>query len=136
MAVIQPQTFDPMLPRREEVDPAGVAFDFDRVTDTLYVHLFGHPRPAVNVDTGPYLDLRVDVQTEEVVGFQIESFLRRVIREHPALLDVAELAGVPADEVAEIRRSLPHATRQRAAVGAVFDNLAALKYPPEEVTPS
>ena len=123
------QTFNPKLPRTEDVDPLNVLLRFDRVSDTLHVHLFGKAQPAVSVDVGPHLYLRIDVETEEMVGFQIDHFLYRVVKDHPAFLEAAELAGVPADEVAAIRQALPREVRQRAAVDAVFAQLAALSYP-------
>jgi hypothetical protein len=90
-------------------------------------------RPAVTDPVGDHLSLRLDLETDEVVGFQIEEFLLRVVREHPIFLEIAELAGVPADEVAAIRRTLTREVRQRAALDAVFGQLAALSSPREEL---
>ena len=53
-------------------------------------------------------------------------------KEHPAFLQIAEFDGVPADEVAAIRQSLPRQVRQRTAVATVFSHLAALTYPTDE----
>ena len=69
--------FRPKWPSRRAIDPGRVAFTYDRLSDTLFVDLFGRAMPAVSVpaeldqdDVDVYL--RVDAATEEVIGLQIE----------------------------------------------------------------
>lgn len=86
-----------------------VRFAYDRPSNTLFVDFYGEARPAASIplDLGDrdYLYLRVDVQSKEVVGLQIESFLTYALRLHPELVDVlgiATLEGIEPDELSEL----------------------------------
>lgn len=86
-------------------------FTYDRPTDTLFVDLFADARPAASVplERGDrdFLFLRVDPETGEIVGFQIEHFLSYAVIHHPELaraLDVASLIDVEPDDVERITR--------------------------------
>ena len=128
MAVTEVETLTPIMPERGAIVPSRVRFSYDRPSDTLYVQLHGPTGSAVSVDAGPHLYLQTKLESQEVVGLQIEHYLLRVVREQPAFLEIAELAGVPAAEVAEIRNSLSLDVRRRAAVDTVFSQLPALSY--------
>ncbi len=117
---------------RENLRPERATFDYDRLSDTLMVYFEGS-RPAVSDPVGDHLYLRLDVETEDIVGFQMEDFLLCVVRDHPVFLEIAELAGVPADEIAAMRDSIPSAVRKGAALDAVFGQLADLSSSPEEL---
>ena len=71
----------PKPPPLDTLDRAAVAVDDDPAEDTLFVNLFGAPRPAVSV----YLDddtiYRVDPVTADVVGIEVENFLARFLRD-------------------------------------------------------
>lgn len=130
--MIDPEPIYPRLPHLADLDADDVEFSYDYPSDTLMVYLHGS-RPAFSDPVGEHLYLRIVPTTEEVVGFQIEHFLLCVVREHPMFLEIAELAGVPADELAEIRRTIPREVRQQAALDALFGQLAALSSSPEEL---
>jgi len=86
----------------ENLDPKGLEILYDHELDTLFVHLFGQERRATCRLTGEYAYYRVDPKTHHVVGLQIESFLRRAVPEHPALVGLlrhAELRGVSFDQI-------------------------------------
>ena len=127
------RTFRPRWPDPADVDAETVAFAYWAEIDTLMVDFAGSPLPAVAVplDLGDgdrdYLFLKLDPATEAVVGLQVEDFLRYAARLHPHLLDaldLAELHGITPAEVAEARRRLAPATRKRATVAALFEELA------------
>jgi hypothetical protein len=53
--------------------------------------------------------LRLDRETEGVIGIQIEGLLARAARAHPNLLgvlDLAELRGITPDEIDRVRREV------------------------------
>lgn len=71
------------------------------------MHLFGHERRATNRFSGDYAYYRVDPQTGNIVRLQIESFLRRAVKEYPRLIELlryAQLRGVSFDQVQPNRR--------------------------------
>jgi hypothetical protein len=109
-----PQAFKPTWPEPSSLSANQVRFTYDRPTDTLFVDFYGDARPAASVplERGDrdYLFLRVDPETEEVVGLQIEHFLSYAVIQHPELapaLDVAALVDVGRDEVDRIARIRP-----------------------------
>lgn len=107
----------PVMPRTEDLDSARVAFNYDRESDTLMIHLYGEPQPAISVaGSGDYLYWRVDPESHEVVGLQYEYFLSHLVYERPEFLAFADLAGVPAEEIEAIRSKINPAQRKRAAV--------------------
>ncbi len=88
------------------VDPSRVLISYDRRSDTLLMHLFGRDRDSVSVQSIGNRYWLVDPETEEVVGFHIEAFLARAVKDIPeliALLDYAELRGITPAEVRALR---------------------------------
>lgn len=88
----------PRWPDPERIDPDGVRWTYWDDVDTLMVDLFGESRPAVSVplDLGgdrDYLFLRIDPSTDDVVGVQIEDFLRYAVHRRPSLRGALVLAG-------------------------------------------
>lgn len=132
MAISDLAPIRPILPDLKSQHSTRATFDYDPRSDILIVSIHGS-RPPVTDPVGEHLSLKLDLETDEVVGFQIEGFLLRVVRKHPMFLEVAELAGVPSHEVAAIRRSIAPEVRQRAALDAVLGQLAALSSPREEL---
>lgn len=107
----------PIMPRSTDLDPAKVAFNYDRESDTLMIHLYGEPQPAISVaGSDEYLYWRVAPDTQNVVGLQYEHFLSHLVFEHPEFLDFAALAGISADEIESIRVRINPDQRRRAAV--------------------
>ena len=99
------------------VDPAQAVVSYDRRSDTLLMHLYGRDRDSVSVQRGRTLYWLVDPQTEEVLGFHIEGFLARAVKDDPDLIDLldyAELRGITPAEV-RVLRSGALGFRQRLA---------------------
>lgn len=95
------QTFTPTWPDFASLSINQVRFTYDGPTDTLFVDFFGETRPAASVplDRGDrdYLYMRVDPETDAIVGLQIEHFRSYAIGQHPDLaeaLDIAQLVGI------------------------------------------
>jgi len=127
------RAFPPVWPDLASIDQARVAFASWREVDTLFVSFAGEAPPAVSVplDRGggarEYSYLLVDPPSGAVGGLQIEEFLGDAGRRHPRLLDLldlAELHGIAPAEIAELRRTVGTTPRKRAAVAALFDELA------------
>ena len=78
----------PKPPPLDTIDRAGVAVDYDPTEDTLFVNLFGAPRPAVSVYVDDDTIYRVDPISANVVGIESENFLARFLRD-PASNDQA-----------------------------------------------
>lgn len=94
--------------------PDRVRFTYDRPTDTLFTDLFGEARPAASdpVELGDrdFVFLRLDVETGDVVGLQIEGFLSYAVDQHPELVDAlpeAEVVGLEPEEATRLRQHLP-----------------------------
>lgn len=77
MALSTARSFRPRIPGHGAFDPIAATYSYDRSSDTLMIHFLGGPRPAVCLDAGPHLYLRVDPHSKEIVGLQIEHFLGR-----------------------------------------------------------
>lgn len=117
----------PVLPRADELDPATVTFNYDRESDTLMIHLYGQSQPAISVaGSDDYLYWRVTPESYEVVGLQYEYFLSHLVYERPEFLAFAELAGLPAKELDEIRAKINPDQRKRAAVEYLLGQSDAL----------
>jgi hypothetical protein len=113
MAQIEPH---PVQPKR--VDRAqwlDVGFDYDDVSDTFTLYLFGLQHPSKVLHTPAFFDLLVDPATETIVGYQIEGFLTHVIYDQPWLLTYAEVAGIPQERVAAARDRIMRDHRDRLA---------------------
>ncbi|MGH8574829.1 MAG: hypothetical protein ACREX8_20030 [Gammaproteobacteria bacterium] len=105
------QTFKPKWPDFTLLPADQMRYTYDRPSDTLFVDFYGTARAAASVplDRGDrdYLYLRVDPETDAVVGLQIEYFLSYVVEQHPDLagaLDVATLVDIGDDDLDRITR--------------------------------
>ena len=113
MAKIEPH---PVQPKR--VDRAqwrDVGFDYDDVSDTFTLYLFGLQHPSKVLHTPDFYDLLIDPATETIVGYQIEGFLTYVVYDQPWLLTYAEVAGIPQERVVAVRDRIMANHRQRLA---------------------
>jgi hypothetical protein len=115
---------DPVWPPTDEPDADRFLATYDRLGNTPYVPVFGRSLPGVTfpVDTGDTddLSLRGDVETGQVVGFRIGTFLSDAVERHPVLvdlLDAARLRGITPAEVTEARRGPRVGDRRRATGG-------------------
>jgi hypothetical protein len=93
----------------DRLDPTKVIFSYDHDSDTLVIHLTGRGRPGVSLPVAQGWMLRLDRETDELIGIQIEGVLARAARVHPKLLgvlDLAELRGITPDEIDRVRREV------------------------------
>lgn len=96
-------------PDWDQIDTSRIAVTYDRLSDTLLVHLYGRHVPSVSVPLEMYDYALVSFDGWEVNGVQIEGFLSHAIRDEPNLikmLDVAELRGITPAEVWDIRSAV------------------------------
>src|SRR5215208_5277621 len=106
MVEIEPIPVSPRLPDLASVSWRDAEIDYDRETDTFTLYIFGRQRPSA-LHHGPGLvDMLVDPTTEEDVGFQIDGYLTHAVYRQPNLLDHADLACIPIEEIEQIRRRI------------------------------
>jgi len=116
------EEFDPFGPTDVErihpvwiTTPVDVArrgrLSYDRTVDAFFVKPEGVYRGGVAVLVGDERFARyaiTDMESDIVVALMVEGFLRRVVKEIPALFDElerAQLRGIAIDEIRELRRS-------------------------------
>lgn len=123
-------TLTPRFPELEELDPEQVGLTYDRKSDTLSMYFYGPGRPAISIEArtvrpgvDEHIYYRVDLDTEQVIGTQIEAFLRVVVRRYPSLIDLLEFAGMKPGEIQKIREQIAPETRKQAAMSSLFGQL-------------
>lgn len=132
MAAMMVREFSAKPP--QHLDPASVIVRYDDESDTLMIHLRGLGRQAVSVPvvndrpTNEYF--RLDPESEEIVGVQIEAFMEETIYStvyNAIYLAFAELAGIDAarlervrEETARRRHALDEGERKRIALEELF----------------
>jgi uncharacterized protein YuzE len=57
---------------------AEMKINYDRAADVAYV-AFGQPREGISVETDNGIVLRVDPNTDEVIGFTVVNFFKRFV---------------------------------------------------------
>ncbi len=126
------RVFRPKLPEMDKSLVHQICFTYDGPSDTLFMDFYGESRPAVRVPVHDgdrdYLYLRVDPDTEQVVGVQLEAFLGYAIDLHPdlrALLAVADLYDVPNEEAARLR-ARGEAALERWEIESFMDDFGRL----------
>ena len=103
------------------IDPSEVVVAYDHDSDTVHIHLFGRGLPAVSLLVSEGMLIRWDRAGERVVGIQFERFLSQVAPRHPELLDlldIADLQGITAADIGDIRRTVAQQRR-----GTILDRL-------------
>jgi hypothetical protein len=113
----------PRLPAFDGLDSKDLLVRYDAGADILHVHFFGRPLPAVNIDITEYLYLRVDIETHRVVGLQIDGYLHYAVHQNPALLILAELAGIDPAVIDETRLTIAIDRKRTAALRTVLSDL-------------
>ena len=113
MAKIEPHLVQPK--RVDQAQWRDIGFDYDDVSDTFTLYLFGLRHPSKVLHTPKFFDLLVDPVSEAIVGYQIEGFLTYVIYDQPWLLAYAEVAGIPQERVAAARTRIMRDYRERLA---------------------
>jgi hypothetical protein len=114
------------LPTPDEVDLATAKLSYDRDSDMLLIHFTDRGRSGVVDYVSDLLAVLVDVETEAVVGLQVEDFLSKVVPADPDrldLLEIAELRGITSHEVAALRKNTTVGDRKRSAVASLMRRL-------------
>ena len=83
------------IPGLEQLSQTSISFEYDRRSDSLYIHLAPPGSAGVSVAVDEHMLLRLHPKTSEVIGVEIESFLNSAVVENPELLMFAELAEIP-----------------------------------------
>jgi len=68
----------------DSYDPARFVLDYDKKADIMYVRL-PEARPATTIDLNDEVWLRVDLETGEIVGFEIDDFELVFLKKHPEI---------------------------------------------------
>lgn len=110
-------------PSRDRIDPNRVTFHYDELSDTLVVHLFGEPRPAFSLDVNEFEYVRIDLETNEVIGLQIEAFLTSAIAHDPRYVLWAARAGIPWETIASVMTLASSDAVQEAAVASAIQEV-------------
>lgn len=79
-----------VLPDFSEMCPP-MWVDYDREGDRLMVRLVETPVPAYSYPIDDYVSWRVDLDTDHVVGFEVERFRARAVKQIPELLPILEM---------------------------------------------
>jgi hypothetical protein len=116
-------TLVPELPAIDSLDLNSMEIYYDRVLDTLFIHLFERKRMAIVSFVDSHAALRIDPHTRELIGFQIEDFQEAAVIDNPDLISLAELAGIPDEELAEIRARIPTDVRKRRALRSLLADI-------------
>jgi hypothetical protein len=115
--------------------PTNPVISYDRYSDELLVYFSADAakRPSVSSLLAPSVWLRVDRETGQGVGVQIEHFLALVAPQHPGLmvfLDLAELRGITVEEAAKLRHQFAK-EHPNEAIYEAFDLFRHLIVPNE-----
>lgn len=113
---------DPIMPSAEQLDFDRMVINYDRDADILLIHFDG-PRPAVILDVDDHLSLGLDPVSHEVVGLQIEAYLLAAVFKRPQLMGLAQVAGIPDDEIDAIRGWMQPAVVAQGTIRSLLDAL-------------
>ncbi len=117
---LRPKPFSPGA-----IDWRETIFHYDEESDTLMLSFYTPVRPAVTVEFGETVAYRVDPETQEVVGLQVDAFLTQYVYDHPEALLVAEVAEVDPVLIERVRRAIASEKHKQAAAGSILDSLLA-----------
>jgi hypothetical protein len=118
MAEVTDSFAAPPLAEDRPLDPLVY---YDEPSDTLIVSFYGPPEPGMNVPVGDEsIDLRVSLDEQVLLGFEVPNFVYAFLPAHPEFLDFAATAGVPPDEIGSIRARVSITDRQRSAVDGLL----------------
>jgi hypothetical protein len=110
-------------PDVDEIDSRSVTFHYDALSDTLSVHFFGEARPAFSLDVSDVENLRVELDTNRIVGLEVEAFLSHAIRAEPRYLVWAIQAGIPMEAIIDSLRGVGTDALHEVAVKMAVDDL-------------
>ena len=84
MVTVRDQESGSLLPKWNAFIQADITGDYDRKRDVLYIcKVSAEDKPAVSVDVSGEFWLRVDPETSEIVGIEIEDFKAIFLEKHP-----------------------------------------------------
>ena len=121
--VIEYSGYRLIKPDAAEIDSRSVAFRYDALSDRLTVHFFGEARPAFSLDVSDVENLRVELDTNRIVGLEVEAFLSHAIRAEPRYVVWAIQAGIPMETVIQSLHEAGHDALHEAAVKMAVDDL-------------
>ena len=107
-------------------DLERMRFDYDPTSDTLTIYLGGTPQAAISVVKDDYLSYRVDPESEEIVGYQIEDFLTEAIQHVPSYLAIADLLDIAPQAMRPVGQAISAEQRRRVAAETVAGHLMPL----------
>lgn len=111
---------------KEELNPANVHFDYNELSDTLYIYMFPGDQPLVVIPSRAGLtSFLVDPESEEILGLQLEGFLDRWVVDHPKLISVAEIAGIDSKRIESARDRIGDARWREAVISSTIQDLIA-----------
>lgn len=115
-------TFKPIMPSPENLTFDRMIVNYDCDADILLIH-FNGLRPAIMLDLDDHVSLGIDPVSHEVVGLQIEAYLLAAVFKQPRLLDLAQAAGIPDDEINAIRTRMQPEVVAQATIRSLLDDL-------------
>jgi hypothetical protein len=110
-------------PDPSNIDSNAVRFHYDEPSDTLVVHFFDEARPAFTLDASDVENPRVELDTNRIVGLQIDAFLSHAIRVDPRYVVWAIRAGIPIDAIVTSLRDADVNALHETAVKMAVDDL-------------
>lgn len=116
-------TFEPKPLSPNALDRDRTVVRYNDLTDTLFLHFYGTERKATILEQENNLSLRIDAQTHEIVGIQIEHFIEVMVPTHPELLGIAELLGIDPERISLARGRIDPERAKTAAVNAILSGI-------------
>ncbi|HUG14152.1 MAG TPA: hypothetical protein VMM78_03965 [Thermomicrobiales bacterium] len=110
-------------PSAADIDSRSVTFRYDALSDTLTVHFFGEARPAFSLDVSDVENLRVELDTNRIVGLQVEAFLSHALRSEPRYVVWAMRASISLEAIFDALHGAGEDALHEAAVKMAVDDL-------------
>jgi hypothetical protein len=115
----------PPLPVDSSLD-LGVSYY--SVGDRLIVTFSENPLPGMNVAISDgSIELRVTLDEDQLLGFEIPNFTHTFLPEHPEYLDFAATAGVSTEVIENIRSRITTKQRQHSAIEDLLRQFTGVK---------
>lgn len=88
---------------------------YDEEGDRLRIGFVAEPRPGYNHPIDDYACWRIDLATDEIIGYEVERFAARAVIQRPELLPLLELINASDRQIKRARSRLTPEQRQAAA---------------------
>ena len=121
--------YEPTMPQVHDLDAEQIVVRYNDERDSLYIFFSNPPAAAISVDLNEYRYLRVDDQTQRVVGVQIEGYLTSAVERDPRWLVWGELADIPYDKLDDAKQRIGVNRRRESALLTTFEDLVSLTTP-------